>query len=366
MLPDRLTNAVRDHGKSMLNAGNEGFARAVRGRKKPLLYAGAALALAGAGTASVATLATGASATPLASATINDPSVHHGAAAHTAEPATRPHAATTAGATAKHATAARRPTAKHATPARRPAAAHATAAPRVTATHASPRPRPSATHAHPASLATPPRNPTRYTVRPAQTRPAARHAVTAPTAAQHAGPVRWYQVLDKLNAQTDPAAAAHHQLPYSDKLTPVSFGGPQSWMPVSPAQVANATTIVKQALAKRMGLRSAVIAVATAMQESKLLNLSYGTGDSLGLFQQQWDMGWGTPSQIMNPAYSADAFLNALRQYQAGDPGWAAQPLWQSAQGVQKSAFPSAYAQWEGQAAQLVAGIATNLVQAHM
>jgi hypothetical protein len=164
-----------------------------------------------------------------------------------------------------------------------------------------------------------------------------------------------------MNKETNPAAAAHHQVPYADKLIPVGVSGPQSWMPLSHAQVANATTIVKRALAKNMGIRSAVIAVATAMQESQLVNVNYGTYNSLGLFQQQWGMGWGTPAQIMNPRHAADAFLNALQQYQASDPGWAGQPLWQAAQGVQRSAFPYAYAKWEGQAASLVKQIATRL-----
>ena len=166
---------------------------------------------------------------------------------------------------------------------------------------------------------------------------------------------------DELNRQTNPVAAAHGQVPLADRLVPVATSGPQAWMPINDAQLANATTIVRQALNNRMGVRSAVIAVATAMQESQLVNVDYGTGNSLGLFQQQWDMGWGTPAQIMNPAYASDAFLNALRQYQAGNPGWAAQPLWQSAQGVQKSAFPFAYAKWESQAVQLVRNIAMSL-----
>ena len=125
-------------------------------------------------------------------------------------------------------------------------------------------------------------------------------------------------------------------------------------MPISGSQLANATTIVKQALAKRMGLRSAVIAVATSMQEAQLQNIDYGTGQSLGLFQQQPDDGWGTAQQVMNPQYSADAFLTALQSYQGTNPGWAHQPLWQAAQGVQRSAFPFAYAKWETQAAHLV------------
>jgi hypothetical protein len=147
------------------------------------------------------------------------------------------------------------------------------------------------------------------------------------------------------------------QLPAADQLTPVALYGPQETMQITPAQYGNAATIVHQALAKHMGARSAVIAVATAMQESELNNISYGTSDSLGLFQQQSDCGWGTPQQIMNPAYASDAFLGALQKYQAANPDWAHQPLWQSAQGVQASGFPTAYAKWESQAAGLVRSI---------
>lgn len=153
------------------------------------------------------------------------------------------------------------------------------------------------------------------------------------------------------------APAARRIAPAAERLLPVTTAGAQNFIPISPAQYANAATIVHQALAKRMGIRSAVIAVATAMQESKLLNLSYGTGDSLGLFQQQWDMGWGTPQQIMNPAYAAGKFLEALHSYQVSTPAWASQPLYQAAQGVQRSAFPLAYAQWERQAAQLTGSV---------
>jgi hypothetical protein len=186
---------------------------------------------------------------------------------------------------------------------------------------------------------------------------------TAPAARPHAVPLTWAQVQDALNWQTNPAAAAQGKLPFADQLMPVGASGPQNWMPISGAQLANATTIVQQALAMRMGVRSAVIAVATAMQESELQNIGYGTGDSVGLFQQQPDCGWGTAQQIMNPAFAADAFLAALQQYQASNPGWAAQPLWVSAQSVQKSGAPFAYAQWESQAASLVKQTAMSLQQ---
>ncbi len=170
------------------------------------------------------------------------------------------------------------------------------------------------------------------------------------------------QVLTTWSAIMHAAAdQASGPLPASDRLLPAQVSGPQSQMSLSPAQWANAATIVQQAVAMHMGLRSAVIAVATAMQESQLLNIDYGTYDSLGLFQQQPDMGWGTAAQVTDPVYASDAFLNGLSQYQANNPGWATQPLWQAAQGVQDSAFPYAYAQWEVQAAQIVATVAKGM-----
>jgi hypothetical protein len=168
-------------------------------------------------------------------------------------------------------------------------------------------------------------------------------------------------VRDAINRQTNPVAARDGRLPAADRLMPVGTSGPQAWMPLSPAQLGNATTIVQQALNKRMGIRSAVVAVATAMQESQLLNLHYGDLDSLGLFQQRPSMGWGTAAQITDPAYAADVFLTSLQRYQAGDPAWAWQPLWANAQAVQKSGFPFAYAKWESQAAGLVKQIAMRL-----
>jgi hypothetical protein len=175
----------------------------------------------------------------------------------------------------------------------------------------------------------------------------------APAASQ---PQTWQQTSQTVAQQTSPGEPAA-----ANQLTPVGTTGTQNTMQISSAQLANATTIVQQALAKHMGVRSAVIAVATAMQESQLQNISYGTSDSLGLFQQQPVDGWGTAQQIMNPTYSADAFLGALQQYQASNPSWATQPLWANAQAVQKSGYPTAYAQWESQAAQLVQQIVTQV-----
>jgi hypothetical protein len=193
---------------------------------------------------------------------------------------------------------------------------------------------------------------------PAAAHQAARHQAARAAHRRHAH--TWAAVSRIVANHTSPRAG-HGPLPAADLLTPVGTSGPQAWMPITPARWDNARTIIRQAIDKRMGLRAAVIAVATAMQESTLENIGYGTYDSLGLFQQRPSAGWGTPTQILHPRYAADAFLNALRGYQARDPYWAHQPLWQAAQGVQDSAFPYAYAKWEAQAATLVANITKHL-----
>ena len=188
----------------------------------------------------------------------------------------------------------------------------------------------------------------------------ARAGGSSPHVVRHAGRKSWRQIRDELASQTSPRPEAG-KLPLADRLLTGPASGPQSYLPIGASQMANATTIVGQALGKHMGLRAAVIAVATAMQESGLENINYGDRDSLGLFQQRPSMGWGTAKQITTPSYAADAFLNALAQHQKADPGWAGQPLWATAQAVQNSGFPYAYAKWERQAAQLVTAIATRM-----
>jgi hypothetical protein len=114
-------------------------------------------------------------------------------------------------------------------------------------------------------------------------------------------------------------------------------------------QVRNAHTIVSIAVARKLPKRAAVIAVATAMQESSLRNLSYGDRDSRGLFQQRPSMGWGTRAQVVDPQYSTRKFLKELQRV----PRWRTRPLAQAAQAVQRSAFPNAYARWEPMAQKL-------------
>jgi hypothetical protein len=182
----------------------------------------------------------------------------------------------------------------------------------------------------------------------------------APHVVRHGTAKSWKQIRDELAGRMS-VHVEPGKLPLADRLVIGPASGSQSYLPITSARMANATAIVHEALDRRMGLRAAVIAVATAMQESGLENISYGDRDSLGLFQQRPSMGWGSASQITTPSYAAGAFLRALAAHQKTDPGWAGQPLWATAQAVQRSGFPYAYAKWEKQAAQLVTVIATKL-----
>jgi cell wall-associated NlpC family hydrolase len=109
----------------------------------------------------------------------------------------------------------------------------------------------------------------------------------------------------------------------------------------SPDQIANAALIV--AVGKQMHVpeQGLVIAIATAMQESTLRNLDHGDRDSLGLFQQRPSQGWGTPAQLMDPAYAATQFYGHLLEV----PDWQQMSLNDAAQAVQQSGTPNAYGQ---------------------
>jgi cell wall-associated NlpC family hydrolase len=119
-------------------------------------------------------------------------------------------------------------------------------------------------------------------------------------------------------------------------------------------QLADARIIYSVSAGLGLPPRAAVVAIATAMQESGLRNLSFGSADSLGLFQQRPSQGWGTVAQIMDPVTSARAFYEHLIQVH----GWQALPVTEAAQDVQRSGFPGAYARWQPIAARLTASFA--------
>ncbi|NIL41001.1 hypothetical protein HCB17_07315 [Salinispora arenicola] len=154
-----------------------------------------------------------------------------------------------------------------------------------------------------------------------------------------------------------PAAAAAVQVakPDTDTLIPHGTQGEQSRISLGDEQTANVKAIIEATKKAGMDERAAVVAIATSLQESKLENLGHlgdrNDHDSQGLFQQRPSSGWGTVEQITDPEYSTTAFLEGLQQVE----GWQDMPLTKAAQTVQVSAYPFHYAQWETQAADLVA-----------
>ncbi len=127
-------------------------------------------------------------------------------------------------------------------------------------------------------------------------------------------------------------------------------------------QMANAATITAVGIRRKMPERAVVIALATALQESKLENIEHGDRDSLGLFQQRPSQGWGTPEQIQDPRYSAGRFYSALKRVK----GWKDMRVTDAAQKVQRSAYPNAYEKWADESAVLakaLTGRATGAVE---
>jgi hypothetical protein len=151
------------------------------------------------------------------------------------------------------------------------------------------------------------------------------------------------------------AVAVQADKPDKAKLVPHGVQGAQSRIELSDEQVGNVKAIIAATKKAGMDERAAVVSIATALQESKLENLGHlgerNDHDSQGLFQQRPTSGWGTVEQITDPEYSTMAFLKALKQVD----GWQDMPLTEAAQTVQVSAYPDHYAQWEQQAADLVA-----------
>lgn len=124
--------------------------------------------------------------------------------------------------------------------------------------------------------------------------------------------------------------------------------------PLADEMAANARLIIQTG--RRLGVpdRGIVVALAAAMQESGLRNLSYGDRDSVGMFQQRPSTGWGTAAQLQNPTHATELFFGGPSNPNAGRTrglldihGWQSMTIAQAAQAVQISAYPDAYAKWE-------------------
>jgi hypothetical protein len=135
---------------------------------------------------------------------------------------------------------------------------------------------------------------------------------------------------------------------------------------LSRTQMGHAAVIVAAGIRRDIPRRGLVVAVAVALQESRLRNLANpavpasmrlehdGHGydhDSVGLFQQR--PSWGSAAELMDPAAAAAKFFYALVRVD----GWQDMPVTVAAQRVQRSAYPDAYAKHERLARWIVAAV---------
>ncbi len=141
----------------------------------------------------------------------------------------------------------------------------------------------------------------------------------------------------------------HEALPPPPPPPGCEAGTGNGAIPLDTGQAGIAATIAGIAARHRLPRRAVTIALATALQETKLQNLDYGDRDSVGVFQQRPSQGWGTTAELEDPVYATTRFFAALVKI----PGYAKIPVYQAAQDVQHSADGSAYAQWVGVATQL-------------
>ncbi|HEY8721595.1 peptidoglycan DD-metalloendopeptidase family protein [Pengzhenrongella sp.] len=158
-------------------------------------------------------------------------------------------------------------------------------------------------------------------------------------------------------------------------VPPMPTGGAvDGFGPGDGAQLANARAIIGAGKAAGVSARGMVVAIAVALQESGLQNLDHGDRDSVGIFQQRPSQGWGTPTQIQDPDYSARAFYGgpssphfvaSSGQASPGGllevDGWKSLPITDAAQRVQRSGFPGAYAKHEARATRIVAALSGDV-----
>ncbi|NEZ66647.1 hypothetical protein D0962_28465 [Leptolyngbyaceae cyanobacterium CCMR0082] len=125
----------------------------------------------------------------------------------------------------------------------------------------------------------------------------------------------------------------------------------------SQEQINNARIITETARALGANDEEIAGAIATAIQESNLINLTGGDKDSLGLFQQRPSQGWGSREQISDPVFAAESFISGrgsnigLLETQRG------QDIFARSHQVQRSAHPDAPRQWEQEGQALAAAL---------
>jgi hypothetical protein len=166
--------------------------------------------------------------------------------------------------------------------------------------------------------------------------------------------------------RTHPGAADGREIAYA--FAPGLPSQPKPVAGLNQAQTNNAYIIVEVGRQMKLPKRAHMIAIATALQETRLRNMANdsvpaslklkheGVGsnfDSVGLFQQRPSQGWGTVAQLMDPAQASARFYARLLKVS----NWQDLSITAAAQAVQRSGFPGAYAQHAESAEKIVAAL---------
>ncbi|MGW6933555.1 hypothetical protein ACWGE0_26100 [Lentzea sp. NPDC054927] len=105
-------------------------------------------------------------------------------------------------------------------------------------------------------------------------------------------------------------------------------------------RISCARAIYDNTLAKGYPSHAALIEIDAAITEARLLNQTGGHSSSVGLFQMLDDK--GSFEQRTNVPFEVNWFLNTMNHiYPRGS--WLNKPIWEVAQGVERSAFPERY-----------------------
>jgi hypothetical protein len=153
-----------------------------------------------------------------------------------------------------------------------------------------------------------------------------------------AGPLQHTALVVKLIDWDAPSAAGFAS----------GFVGGAGGIPFGPPDPQVAATMCDVLDRMHVSAKVRLAAWETAIVESGVKNLPWGTGFSHGVFQQQWTEGWGTLEQTLDPVYATRKFVTEAEkiEHRYADAGVLAQK-------VQRSNYPERYAQRAGQAAAL-------------
>src|ERR1044071_9243613 len=155
----------------------------------------------------------------------------------------------------------------------------------------------------------------------------------------------------------DQARAMNASLTCNASLGPITSGPPgrgaHDASKLTEEQRGTVASIIDIGKKRKLPPLAWQVAIQAGMTESGLRSLNYGDRDSLGIFQMRPSMGWGSPAQVTDPHYAINKFYDVLEKV----PDWKQQRPGESAQDVERSAFPDRYHKWEPMAAHLIGNV---------